>query len=145
VKVRKERQEKMRHIVRKERIRTQHELVQALGEEGYPCTQATVSRDVEELKLSKSSDGYYVLAEDQHLKRMVHDLADGIKRAGNLVLIHAQGGTAPGVAGAIDLAQIDGVVGTVSGDTTVLVVCETEETATVLEEKIRAFAGETKL
>jgi len=141
---RENRQEKMRQIVRKRQIRTQHELVEALASEGYPCTQATVSRDVEDLKLSKTREGHYVLAEDQHLQRMVHDLTDNITRTGNLLLIHAQGGTAPGVAGAIDLAHLDGVLGTVSGDTTVLVVCENEEVAIAVEGKIRYFTGGVK-
>ena len=144
MKTRKDRQEKMRRIVRKQQIRTQHELVEALAQQGYHCTQATGSRDVEELRLTKVKEGHYVLAEDQHLQRMVHDLTDSISRTGNLVLIHAQGGTAPGVAGAIDLAHLDGVLGTVSGDTTVLVVCEDEEKAIIFEEKIRFYFGGAK-
>ena len=144
MKYRKERQDTMRLIVRNGRIRTQHELVDALATAGFHCTQATVSRDVEELKLTKTSDGYYVLAEDQHLQRMVRDLAVSVTRTGNLILIHAQGGTAPGVAGAIDQADIDGVLGTVSGDTTVLIVAKNEESAIAFEKKLCFYAGESR-
>jgi len=134
----------MRHLIRRQQIRTQQELVEALALEGFHCTQATVSRDVEELKLTKVKEGHYVLAEDQHLQRMVHDLTDSVARTGNLVLVHAQGGTAPGVAAAIDLAYLDGVLGTVSGDTTVLIVCENDEKASLIEEKINYFASGVK-
>jgi transcriptional regulator of arginine metabolism len=140
VKYRKERQETMRNIIRNRRVRTQHDLVDALAEEGFHCTQATISRDIAELKLKKLPEGVYVLAEDLHLQRMVHDLAVTIARSGNLILIHAQGGTAPGVAGAIDEANIDGVLGTVSGDTTLLVVATGEKVAIAFEEKLRSFA-----
>jgi transcriptional regulator of arginine metabolism len=137
-----QRQEVIREIVRKKRIRTQQELVNILVTRGYKCTQATVSRDVEELKLTKSNGGYYVLAEDQHLQRMVHDLSVKISRADNLVIVHTQGGTAAGVAAAIDLAGIDGVLGTVSGDTTLLCVCENGEKASALEEELMYYMGE---
>jgi len=136
-----QRQEAIREIVRKKRIRTQHELVDILVSEGYRCTQATVSRDVDELKLTKSNGGYYVLAEDQHLQRMVHDLADKISRAGNLVMVHTQGGTAPGVAAAIDRAGLDGILGTVSGDTALLAVCADEDKAIALEEELQYYTG----
>ncbi|MDR1775694.1 MAG: ArgR family transcriptional regulator [Actinomycetes bacterium] len=144
MKFRKERQEAMRLIVRNSQIRTQHELVTALHEQGYHCTQATVSRDIGEMKLKKLPEGIYVLAEDLHLQRMVHDLSHSVARSGNLIIIHAQGGTAPGVAGAIDEADIDGVLGTVSGDTTLLIVTVDEAHAVSLEEKLRSFAAPAK-
>ena len=139
-----QRQEAIREIVRKKRIRTQHELVDILVSRGYKCTQATVSRDVEELKLTKANGGYYVLAEDQHLQRMVHDLTVKIARAENLVVVHTQGGTAAGVAAAIDLATIEGVIGTISGDTTLLCVCTDSEKAAALEDELMYYTGEIK-
>ena len=137
-----QRQDVIREVVRKKRIRTQQELVSVLISRGYKCTQATVSRDVEELKLTKANGGFYVLAEDQHLQRMVHDLAVNIARADNMVVVHTQGGTAAGVAAAIDLAAIDGVLGTVSGDTTLLCVCTDSEKAAALEEELMYYTGE---
>jgi len=142
MKRRMQRHEVIREVVRRNRIRTQQEIVQILIDRGYKCTQATVSRDVDELKLTKSSGGYYVLAEDQHLQRMVHDLTEKVSRAGNLLVIQAQGGTAAGVAAAIDSAGLDGIMGTVSGDTTLLVVCENEEKAAIIEEELLYFMGE---
>lgn len=139
-----QRQEAIRDIVRKERIRTQHELVERLLTLGFKCTQATISRDIEELKLTKSSGGHYVLAEDQHLRRMVHDLVEKVDRAVNLIVIHAQGGTAAGVAAAIDSANLSGILGTVSGDTTLLCVCADEEKAILVEEELLYFMGTVK-
>ena len=142
LKKRMQRQDAIRDIVRRKRIRTQHEIVTMLIDRGYKCTQATVSRDVDELKLTKAGGGYYVLAEDQHLQRMVHDLSETVLRTGNLVVIHAQGGTAAGVAAAIDTADLDGILGTISGDTTLLCVCENEEKAIAVEEELLHFMGE---
>ncbi|MCL2438592.1 MAG: arginine repressor [Coriobacteriia bacterium] len=136
-----QRQEVIRDIVRRERIRTQHEIVEFLQEHGFKCTQATISRDIEELKLTKSTGGHYVLAEDQHLQRMVHDLVEKVDRAGNMVVVHAQGGTAAGVAAAIDQANLNGILGTVSGDTTLLCVCSDEEKAIMVEEELLYFMG----
>ncbi|MCL2402719.1 MAG: ArgR family transcriptional regulator [Coriobacteriia bacterium] len=139
MKKRMERQEVIRDIVRKERIKAQHEIVNILQSRGYKCTQATVSRDIEELKLTKSKGGHYVLAEDQHLQRMVHDLVKKVDRAGNLLVVHVQDGTAAGVAAAIDQAGVDGILGTVSGDTTLLCVCTDEKKAIAAAEELLYF------
>ena len=83
----------------------------------------------------------YVLAEDMHLQRMVNDLVRDVKRSGNLVLVKAQSGTAPGVAAALDAAELDGILGSVSGDDTILVVMEAEEDGDVLVETLNKFRG----
>src|ERR1035437_5686301 len=106
-----ERQEVIRRIVRRERIRTQRDLVDRLQTQGFVCTQATVSRDITEMGLRKLPEGVYVLAEDLHLQRMVSDLVMDVKRSENLVLVKASTGTAPGVAAALDAADIDGILG----------------------------------
>ena len=99
MKKRNDRQGAIRDIVRNEGVRTQRDLVDRLHERGYACTQATVSRDIGEMGLRKLPEGVYVLAEDLHLQRMVHDLVTDVRRAGNLVVIRASSGTAQGVAG----------------------------------------------
>ena len=63
-----ERQEAIRSIVRRERVKTQRDLVSHLAAEGYRCTQATVSRDIADMGLRKLPEGVYVLAEDVHLQ-----------------------------------------------------------------------------
>jgi len=137
-----ERQEAIRRIVRGERVRTQRALVDRLKELGFVCTQATVSRDITEMGLRKLPEGVYVLAEDLHLQRMVADLVFDAVRSDNLVLIKASSGTAPGVAAALDAADLEGILGSVSGDDTILVITTGPDTATKLVDTIQKFRGE---
>lgn len=138
---RRERQDAIRRIVRGERIRTQRALVDRLMELGYECTQATVSRDITEMGLRKLPEGVYVLAEDLHLQRMVKDLVTDVKRTTNLVLVKAQSGTAPGVAAALDAADLHGILGSVSGDDTILVITESDDEGAALVETLDKFRG----
>jgi len=138
---RQERQEAIRRVVRAERVRTQRALVDRLKEAGFDCTQATVSRDITEMGLRKLPEGVYVLAEDLHLQRMVRDLVKDVGRSGNLVLVKAQSGTAPGVAAALDAAELQGILGSVSGDDTILVVMDAEEAGEALVETLDKFRG----
>lgn len=141
MKKRQERQEVIRRIIRAERVRTQRVLVDLLREAGYECTQATVSRDITEMGLRKLPEGVYVLAEDLHLQRMVSDLVTDVRSTTNLVLVKAQSGTAPGVAAALDKAELDGILGSVSGDDTILVIVESEKEAVWLVETLDKFRG----
>ncbi len=127
-KKRMDRQDVIRRIVRDEGIRTQRALADRLQEEGFSCTQATISRDIAEMGLQKlPNEGVYVLAEDLHLQRMVRDLVGDVRRAGNLVVIRSASGTAQGVAAALDSADMPEVLGSVAGDDTILVVVSCEE------------------
>lgn len=139
---RRERQEAIRTIVREERVRTQRDLVERLKKQGFTCTQATISRDITEMQLRKLPDGVYALAEDLHLQRMIAELVTGVVRAGNLVLIKASPGTAPGVAAAMDATDIQGVLGSVAGDDTILVVTVDEAAAQSLQDQVAKFRGE---
>lgn len=144
MKKRQQRQDAIRKMVRAERIKTQRELVERLERQGFECTQATVSRDITEMGLRKLPEGMYVLAQDLHLQRMVRDLVRDVRRSANLVLVKAQSGTAPGVAAALDAAEIDGILGSVSGDDTILVVVESEKTGDALVETLDKFRGVSK-
>ena len=138
---RQERQEAIRRIVRTERIRTQRALVDRLRQEGFVCTQATASRDITDMGLKKLPEGVYVLAEDLHLQRMISDLVADVKRSANLVLIKAAAGTAPGVAAALDAAELDEILGSVAGDDTILVITTTEDAGARLVETVDKFRG----
>lgn len=135
------RQDAIRQIVRSGRVRTQRALVDELKARGFNCTQATVSRDITEMGLRKLPEGVYVLAEDLHLQRMVSDLVIDVQRSDKLVLVKAQSGTAPGVAAALDAAELGGILGSVSGDDTILVVVATEAEAKTLVDTIDKFRG----
>lgn len=136
-----ERQDAIKRIVRGERVKTQRALVDLLRAEGYVCTQATVSRDITEMGLKKLPEGVYVLAEDLHLQRMVSDLVMDVKRSENLVLVKASTGTAPGVAAALDAADIEGILGSVAGDDTILVITTGAAQAELLVDTLDKFRG----
>ena len=135
------RQSAIRRIVRAERIRTQRDLVERLRADGFVCTQATVSRDVTEMGLRKLPEGVYVLAEDLHLQRMISELVVSVVGTGALVLVKSTPGTAPGVAAALDGAGLDGVLGSIAGDDTILIITADEASAAHVHEGIDKFRG----
>ena len=137
------RQDAIRQIVRSGSVRTQRDLVAQLKELGFPCTQATVSRDIADMGLKKLAEGSYVLAEDLHLQRMLSEFVISIVRAENLTVIKCQPGTASGVAAAVDGCEIDSVLGSLAGNDTVLVVCDTTENAGNLEVQLNQLTSLT--
>ena len=134
------RQDAIRQIVRSGSVRTQRDLVAQLKEQGYPCTQATVSRDIADMGLKKLAEGSYVLAEDLHLQRMLSEFVISIVRAENLTVVKCQPGTASGVAAAVDSCDLDNVLGSIAGNDTVLVVCDTADSAVNLEVQLTQLA-----
>ncbi len=130
----------IREIVRARPIRTQQALVAELKAQGFECTQATVSRDIAELGLSKLPDGHYMLAGDLRLQRMMADLALSVVAVNNLVLVKANPGTANAITAALDGAELSEVLGTIAGDDTILVVTGSDEAGAALAshlEKLR--------
>lgn len=125
MKKRTQRQEVIREIVRDNDVRTQRDLAAKLQEAGFECTQATISRDITDMGLMKSKEGFYVLPEDQRLQRMVAELVEDVSLAGHLVVVRTYGGGAAGVAGAIDEAGLPGVLGSVAGDDTIMIATQT--------------------
>lgn len=136
MKKRNERHDVIREIIRNEHIKTQRALVDELKSRGFVCTQATISRDITELGLRKLPEGVYVLAEDLHLQRMVADLVVDVRRSGNLVLVKASAGSAAAVAAALDAADLPGVLGSIAGDDTILVIGMAEPDAIAFEAAI---------
>lgn len=130
------RQAMIREIVRAKPIRTQQALVAELKNGGFPCTQATVSRDIAEMGLSKLSDGNYMLAGDLHLRRMLSSMALAITRVNNLVLVKGSLGSAQAITAAIDEAELPEVAGTIAGDDTILVVTVSDEAGESLVSRL---------
>ena len=122
-------------------VRTQRALVEELRALGFSCTQATVSRDVADMGLRKLPEGVYVLAEDQHLQRMLAEFVVRVQRAENLVVVKCQPGTASGVAAAIDDADLPQALGSVAGNDTVLVIAEASDGAEALRALIAKLAN----
>ena len=129
MKKRLQRHDVIRAIVRENEIHTQRDLAVRLQEAGFECTQATISRDITDMGLVKSKDGYYVLPEDMRLQRMVAELVEEVYTAGNLVVVKTFSGGAAGVASAIDKAEILGTLGTVAGDNCIMIAAKTPEAA----------------
>ena len=133
---RNDRQDAIREIIRSQQIRTQRDLVNALKQVGFACTQATVSRDITDMGLRKLPEGTYALAEDMYMQRMVSELVTDVTCANNLVVVRTGAGTANGVASSMDEAGLPEVLGTIAGDDTILVICKDEETARSFEASI---------
>lgn len=138
---RRERQDAIRKIVRRERVRTQRDLVDRLGQHGFDCTQATVSRDIADMGLRKLPEGVYVLAEDLHLQRMISELVTSVVRANNLVLVKCSTGAGAGVGAALDGAELDEILGSIAGDDTILIICRTDPDGESVLESINKFRG----
>lgn len=128
---------KIREIITKNEIETQDELVDSLKKAGYNVTQATVSRDIKELHLVKVPlpDGRYKysLPADnrfnplQKLKRTLVDSFISIDYADNLVVLKTLPGNANAVAALIDNLDWQEIMGTISGDDTILIVCRSKK------------------
>jgi transcriptional regulator of arginine metabolism len=138
---------KILELIRTNIIETQEELVEALARHGIPVTQATISRDIKELQLTKipvGDGGYrYALPEEQPVgsldkrRRLFRDSVLGIDWSENLVVVKALPGTAPGVAAAIDHFNWPEMIGSVAGDDTVLVVVKPASAAPSVVERLR--------
>ncbi len=126
---RQQRQEAIRTLVAQQKVYTQQEMTQLLHQAGYDCTQATVSRDIVDLKLEKSAGKFYILPEEVRLRRVMPELVIDVRAAGNLVVVKTRPGGAGGAAEALDKATLPGVIGSVAGDDTILLVAETPEQA----------------
>jgi transcriptional regulator of arginine metabolism len=124
----------LRRLVTTRRVRSQAELVDLLGDAGHPVTQATISRDLDAIGAVKdrSAGGTYTIppngtdagAELRELAKAVDDFVLSVVSSANLVVVKTNPGAAHLVAGAIDRAAPEGVVGTVAGDDTLLVIAE---------------------
>ena len=127
-------------IITSNEIKTQEELSEHLRERGYAATQATISRDIKELRLIKvasHSGGYQYSTPDQsgsvthmaRLKNIFRECVVKVDRAQNLVVLKTLVGMANAAAAAIDAMKIRDIVGTLAGDDDILVILRTNEDA----------------
>ena len=126
-------------------ITNQDELRRKLAARGIHVTQATLSRDIRELKLMKGPEGYALpagLDEEDNLPEIagvLQDFALEVRQAQNLlVLLTTMGGAQP-IAASLDYEEWSEVVGTVAGDNTVLIVCPDSRTAGTLKTRIEGY------
>jgi len=139
------RQGQILQIVRSKGIYTQDELARELGERGVQTTQVTLSRDMREIGLVKTADGYRQLAAEKggpELASVVDDHMQDIRVAQNLVVLKTSPGNANSLAIAIDRQELEDVVGTVAGDDTVLVIAADQEAAERFRQKLLALISD---
>ncbi|MCM1186134.1 MAG: arginine repressor [Lachnoclostridium sp.] len=147
--MKKSRQQKIIEIIENCQVETQEALVEHLKKEGFEVTQATVSRDIRELKLSKVPVGedrqkYVVLKqEDRFLEdkysRVLRDGFSSMDMAQNILVIKTVSGMAMAVAAAVDALKFPEVVGCIAGDDTIMVAVRTVEETKKLMNKIYAM------
>ena len=134
-------------------ITSQALLVELLEGEGFPVTQATVSRDLDALGAIKVRDNHgsvrYSLAPtaeqlteaEIRLRRAVNDFVEEIAVSDNLVVLHTPPGAAHLVAGAIDRAVVQGALGTIAGDDTLMIVADANVGGDAIAAKIEEMGA----
>ncbi len=147
------RQKKILEIISEHDIETQDELISKLKHAGYDVTQATVSRDIKELKLIKAAtdDNTYKYVVSQasgddlraltKYRSLLRDTVTSIDHAGNLVVIKTFSGMAQGAAAALDAMAVSEVVGSIAGDDTILAVMRSESEAEHFTVKLGEIIG----
>ncbi len=144
--IKKKRHEKIVELISRYEIDTQEELADRLCEAGYQVTQATVSRDIRELKLSKVPVGkgrqkYVAFTQDEaHLgDKYIRVLREGyisMDTAQNLLVMKTVSGMAMAVAAAVDALKMEEIVGCIAGDNTIMMAMRSEEAALTVMDKI---------
>ena len=139
------RQLRIIEIINQNAIETQEELALKLREDGFEVTQATVSRDIRELNLSKvpGPDGrqkYAILSSGGPLNdkyvRVMHDGLLSMEPAGNLLVLKTVSGMAMAVAAAVDAMHFPEIVGSIAGDDTIMAATKSNQEAANLKNKI---------
>jgi transcriptional regulator of arginine metabolism len=133
------RQGQILELIHKRRIHTQEELAQELQQRGISATQVTLSRDIRELGLAKTPEGYRQIAgppAGPALATLAAEFLHGVRQAQNLLVLKTSPGNANTVAAALDRAEWPEVVGTVAGDDTILVVLPDAATAAAVCQKL---------
>lgn len=149
--MKRKRHEKIIDLITQYEVETQEELVDRLRADGYEVTQATVSRDIRELKLSKIPNGRgrqkYVAfnGEETHLgdkyARVLKEGYVSMDLAQNLVVLKTVSGMAMAVAAAVDAMKIEEIVGCIAGDNTVMMAMRSVQDARIVMEKIGRMVG----
>ena len=135
------RQGQILKLIHAKRVHTHEDLENELLALGISSTQTTLSRDIRELGLAKTSDGYRQIESESGgvdltaITRFLHD----VRIAQNLLVLKTSAGHASSLAVAIDQAEWPEVVGTIAGDDTVLVIAPNKSTAKSLREKLMAY------
>jgi transcriptional regulator of arginine metabolism len=143
------RHDAIRDLVHTRRVASQEQLRELLETRGFDVTQATLSRDIRELRLSKAHDsegGHYTLPSDAYdqspaLGRLLPALFIGAEGTGNLLVVKTMIGGAQAVAEAIDSEEWPEVLGTLAGDNTVLMILRDPAQLPVVQSRLEDRGG----
>lgn len=142
------RQSLILELVERDLIQNQEELRQRLRTHGVEATQATISRDVKELRLIKGADGRYQRSPQQSpsplpvldaLARAAAEFLRGADCVRQLVVLRTGPGQAQPLAAAIDAARIPGALGTIAGDDTILVIAKDGRRAAAFTKRLTGY------
>jgi transcriptional regulator of arginine metabolism len=129
-------------------VPSQEDLQRILNRRGFDVGQATLSRDIRDLGLVKTSEGYAVAPGDGSseaalppVSRLVREFVLSTRTAQNLLVIKTSVGSAQPVAAALDAEDWEEAVGTIAGDDTILMVCPDRRAAKRLEGRIQGMLG----
>jgi len=148
-----QRQHRIARMLEEQAISSQGQLVELLAAEGVLATQATVSRDLEDLgavkvRIPGGTMAYAVpehskdsASPDDHLRRVMGEFVVDVAHSANLVVLRTPPGSAHVVASALDRAGLADVLGTVAGDDTLLLVCAETVGGGAVAGRMAAFAG----
>ncbi|HYG99427.1 MAG TPA: arginine repressor [Terriglobales bacterium] len=138
----------IRNIVAGHKVSNQDELRRLLYKTGHRVTQATLSRDLHELELVKTAEGYALPQQEAgsdpllpSVERLIHHFVYEVKIAQNIVVVRTSAGSAQPVAAAIDAEEWPEVVGTVGGDDTIFIVAPDNTQAERLARRIKGLRG----
>lgn len=143
------RQSRIIELISEYNIETQDELLEMLKQSGFNVTQATVSRDIKELRLVKTSGagGRYRYVASQpdtpdissKFYTLFSDSVSSVDNGQNIVCIKCHTGMAQAVCASMDAIRLENVVGTLAGDDTIFVLCRSEVNAIELVNELRAI------
>jgi transcriptional regulator of arginine metabolism len=148
-----QRQHRVARLLTEHLVTSQAQLVDLLAGEGVVATQATVSRDLEDLGAIKvrlpGGELVYAIPElpqeqvvpHEHLRRVLGEWVVEVQSSHNLVILRTPPGSAHVVASALDRSGLDGVIGTVAGDDTLLVVVAEAHAGADVAGRLREMAG----
>lgn len=149
--MKRKRHELILKIIEKYSVSTQEELLRRLRDNGFDATQATVSRDIKELRLVKAmgSNGQYRYVPnktepDELIAKYNAIFVQSVisaDYAGNIIVIRCYTGMANAACAAFDSMRWDGLVGTLAGDDTIFAVCRTEGYASQMKDSIQRLLG----
>ena len=137
------RHEAILEIITEQPVATQERLIELLAERGIKTTQATLSRDIQQLSLVKQRDDmgiyrYTMPAAAITEKSLFEEAVISVDYAMNTIVLKCRAGMAQGTCAAIDSVEHQGVVGTIAGDDTIFILVRSEADAKKLSKKFRS-------